>query len=52
MLKQRAQVYALARQSHPRRWSGQARVWAYVDTVHRNPDKPANKEAETLKKAA
>jgi transposase InsO family protein len=52
MLKQRAQVYALARQSHPRRWSGQARVWAYVDTVHLNPDKPESKEAETLKKAA
>jgi hypothetical protein len=52
MLKQRAQVYAAARQNHPERWSKQARQWTYVDTVHLNPDTPESEDALPLKKAA
>jgi putative transposase len=52
MLKQRANVYALARKKHPLRWSREARQWRHVDEVHLNPDKPENKEPELLKSAA
>jgi hypothetical protein len=52
MLKQRAQVYASARQTHPERWSKEARQWTYVDTVHLNPDTPESEDALPLKKAA
>jgi len=52
MLHKRAQVYALARQRQPMRWSKKTRQWEYVDAVHLNPDKPESKEVEILKKAA
>lgn len=52
MLKQRAQVYATARQNHPERWSKEARQWAYVNTVHLNPDTPESEKAQPLQKAA
>ena len=52
MLEQRAQVYALARQNHPERWSKEARQWSYVNAVHLNPDTPESEEAQPLKKAA
>lgn len=52
MLKQRAQVYALAQQRHPLRWSKQTRQWEFVGIVHLNPDKPESEEVKILKKAA
>jgi hypothetical protein len=52
MLKQRAQAYASARQTHPERWSKEARQWNYVDVVHLNPDTPESEDALPLKKAA
>ena len=52
ILAQRDQVYALARQRSPLRWSKQTRQWEYVDTVHLNPEKPESKAVETFKKAA
>ena len=52
ILAQRDQVYALARQRSPLRWSKQTRQWEYVDAVHLNPEKPESKAVETFKKAA
>ena len=51
LLKQRAQVYAVARQLHPQRWSAMPRPWAHVDTVSLNPDNQNNKEPEHQKVA-
>ena len=52
LLAGRAAVYAMARQTHPQRWSKQCRNWHRVVQVHLNPDTPKPTEAETLKKAA
>jgi putative transposase len=52
LLGTRAQVYELARQANPLRWSKQIRNWSYVDTVHLNPDTPQNKDSQTIQKAA
>ena len=39
-------VYERARPQHPERWSRHSRQWAYVDTVHLNPETPIIKELE------
>lgn len=58
LLRQRAEVYEAARAKRPERWSGAARNWNPVTTVHLNPTKIVaetvnNKEEKTeLKKAA
>ena len=52
LLEQRALVYERARQENPQRWSGHARQWAHVDTVHLNPETPQIKEPEHTKKIA
>ena len=52
MLQARAEVYELARQQNPLRWSAQTRNWGFIDAVHLNPDTPQSKESEAAKKAA
>ena len=53
LLEERALVYERARQENPQHWSGQARQWAHVDTVHLNPDtEQQTKEPEHTQKAA
>ena len=49
LLEQRAQVYAMARQQDPQRWSAMSRPWAHFDTVSLNPDNQNNKEPEHQK---
>ncbi len=44
LLKRRRETYELARQANPQRWAKPSRNWAYVDTVHLNPDTPDSKE--------
>jgi len=39
LLEERSLVYERGRQENPQRWSGQARQWAHVDTVHLNTRK-------------
>ena len=50
LLEQRALVYERAHQENPQRWSGQARQWAHVDTVHLNPETPHIKEPQHTQK--
>jgi putative transposase len=52
LLKDRANVYELARQANPLRWSRQTRDWSHVQRVELNPDNPQPEDLETLKKAA
>lgn len=40
ILQQREEVYARAKASNPKRWSGDTRCWKPVRVVHLNPDKP------------
>lgn len=46
LLEQRRQVYELARNAHPDRWSGEPRAWTHIKEVHLNPDKPKPKDKE------
>ena len=39
LLRNRAAVYAAARQQHPGRWSGAARNWSRITEVHLDPEK-------------
>jgi len=39
ILAQRQQVYTLAKEKHPERWSGDTRDWSMIREVHLNPDK-------------
>lgn len=50
ILAQRAQVYELAKATHPERWSGNTRNWSVVGEVLLNPDKANTKNEQ--KKAA
>lgn len=52
LLKNRAAVYAAARDKHPSRWTSQARDWSHIDEVHLNPDTPQNKDLKLNLKAA
>jgi putative transposase len=52
LLRARAEVYEIARQQNPLRWSGPTRNWRFIDAVHLNPDSPQNTEVEAAKKAA
>jgi len=52
LLEHRGVVYERARHEHPERWSRLSRQWAYVDTVHLNPDTPISKEVENTRKVA
>jgi putative transposase len=52
LLQARATVYEVARQKHPQRWSKKTRAWAFIDTVHLNPDSAQTKESEADRKAA
>lgn len=49
LLKQRSQVYELAKEKAPERWSGNARNWQPIGAVTLNPEK---QQAEDLKKAS
>jgi putative transposase len=39
ILGARHQVYTLARQNNPRRWSGATRNWSHIATVTLNPER-------------
>ena len=52
ILQARAQVYELARQQNPLRWSGQTRNWSFIEEVHLNPNSPQTKEPDAARKAA
>jgi len=52
LLSARTEVYELARQANPLRWSRQTRDWSRVERVELNPDKPQTKDLEHLKKVA
>jgi putative transposase len=52
LLQARAAVYEQARQKHPSRWSGNTRNWAFIETVHLNPDKPPTQESKSDQKVA
>lgn len=58
LLRQRAAVYAAAKEANPNRWSGAARNWNPVTVVHLNPeketklDKNLEDDRPALKKAA
>jgi transposase InsO family protein len=45
ILERRRQVYELARQKHPERWTGNTRDCTPVATVYLNPDAQAEREA-------
>ena len=45
ILHQRKQVYELAKQKNPNRWSGQTRKWDRVDTVYLNKKRINNQAA-------
>jgi putative transposase len=49
ILRSREQLYAAAKSSNPRRWSGQIRNWRLQDEVWLNPERS---QAEQLKQAA
>jgi putative transposase len=49
ILRHREQLYAAAKSSNPRRWSGQTRNWKLQDEVWLNPER---RQAEQLKQAA
>ncbi|MAZ86176.1 MAG: hypothetical protein CL693_00820 [Cellvibrionaceae bacterium] len=40
ILRNRQEVYALAKSKNPHRWSGEVRKWEYVKEVELNPDSP------------
>jgi len=50
-LTQRAQVYQLARQKHPLRWSEGTRNWKLNDSVYLNPEKAKAQEKDYMKAA-
>ena len=52
LLRARSEVYELARQQNPLRWSGQTRDWGFIATVTLNPDTPQPKEPKAAKQAA
>ena len=52
MLSARTQVYELARQENPARWSKNTRNWRFVEAVHLNPENPEKTETELTQKAA
>jgi transposase InsO family protein len=39
ILAKRHQVYMLAKEQNPKRWSGKTRNWNRIETVHLNPEK-------------
>ena len=51
LLTQRAQVYQLARQKHPLRWSEGTRNWKLNDSVYLNPEKAKAQEKDYMKAA-
>ena len=51
LLTQRAQVYQLARQRHPLRWSEGTRNWKLNDSVYLNPEKAKAQEKDYMKAA-
>jgi putative transposase len=52
LLQTRAEVYELAKQRNPMRWSGQTRNWHFIDAVNLNPDSTQIKEPEVVQQAA
>ena len=46
LLNKRTEVYVLAREQNPSRWSKNTRDWSRVTEVHLNPDKPISKESK------
>lgn len=51
LLTQRAQVYQLARQKHPLRWSAGTRNWKLNDSVYLNPEKAKTQEKDYMEAA-
>lgn len=52
ILKQRRQVYELAKKQHPERWSGNTRNWDATGEVWLNPPKELRAEDQQIRKAA
>lgn len=52
LLSKRAQVYELARQANPLRWSKETRDWRHVAHVNLNPETPKTEDAAPHQKAA
>ena len=50
LLQKRSEVYGLAREKNPQRWSKNTRDWSRVTEVHLNPDKPASQELKSPEK--
>ena len=46
LLQSRDALYHLARERHPRRWSGTTRNWSPIHVVTLNPDGPSENPAE------
>ena len=51
LLRERAAVYAAARDRHPHRWSGTTRNWTRITEVHLNPEKPIDQKIPDRKTA-
>ncbi len=52
ILKKRRQLYEVARNNCPGRWSGKTRNWEPVGTVYLNPGRPVKKEVGGKQKTA
>jgi len=52
ILRQRDDLYAMARAQHPARWSGPTRDWTPTSTAVLNPGRPLKTKADNTKKAA
>ena len=52
LLNERANVYEIARQANPKRWSGQTRNWKRKESVHLNPDRPEQQKQPVTQQAA
>jgi putative transposase len=51
LLQQRTQVYQMAREKNPQRWSGETRDWTLGSTVYLNPERVQAQEKEYMKAA-
>ena len=52
ILRQREDLYAMARAQHPARWSGPIRDWTPTSTVVLNPGRPVKTKEDSTQKAA
>ncbi len=52
ILKKRCELYEMAKNLHPERWSGKTRNWNYIEEVWLNPYEEKNKNLAKSKNAA